>query len=139
MLADLPEADVVSLYAGCELVTPTGRRLAGVQELLALLREARRRGYGENLDETALGLHCIAAPVGPPGRVAAAITLCVPSGRMNAERKRQMLPDLLAAARELTPTTRSSANSSTNFSDARVDSPETRNRRKLESDRKVAT
>jgi DNA-binding IclR family transcriptional regulator len=139
MLADLPEAEVVSLYEGCELVTPTGRRLAGVQELLALLREARRRGYGENLDETALGLHCIAAPVGPTGRVSAAITLCVPSGRMNAERKRQMIPDLLAAARDLTPTTPSSVNSSTNFSTASVDSPGTRSRRKLESDRKVAT
>ena len=33
----------------------------------AILREARRRGYAENIDETALGLHCLAAPVGRPG------------------------------------------------------------------------
>ena len=82
LLADRPEDEVAALYAGCELVTPTGRRLDGLDELFEILREARRRGYAENIDETALGLHCLAVPVGPPGRVAAAITLCVPTGRM---------------------------------------------------------
>jgi IclR family transcriptional regulator, KDG regulon repressor len=101
MLADLPEADVERLYGGRELVTPTGRRIAGMAELREILERTRRSGYGENIDETALGLHCIAAPVGPPGRVAAAITFCVPSGRMSAERRRDMLEDLLRAAREL--------------------------------------
>jgi DNA-binding IclR family transcriptional regulator len=103
LLADRPEEDVKALYADCELVTPTGRRLAGLEELFGILRDARRRGYAENLDETSLGLHCMAVPVGPPGRVAAAITLCVPTGRMSAARKREMLPDLLSAAREIVP------------------------------------
>jgi DNA-binding IclR family transcriptional regulator len=101
MLADLPEAEVTALFKGSELVTPTGRRLRGLPELLSILRATRRRGYAENVDETALGLHCLAVPVGPPGRVAGAITLCVPSGRMDAARKRKMLPDLIAAARTL--------------------------------------
>jgi DNA-binding IclR family transcriptional regulator len=103
MLADLPEEEVAGLYAGCELVTPTGRRMAGVEELLAILRDVRRSGYAENIDETALGLHCLAAPLGPAGRVMAAITLCVPSGRMTEARKREMVSDLLAAATELNP------------------------------------
>src|SRR5580700_6592705 len=103
LLADRPEEEVAALYSGCELVTPTGRRLAGLDELLRILRAARRRGYAENLDETALGLHCLAVPVGPPGRVAAAVTLCVPTGRMSAARKREMLPDLLRAAQDLAP------------------------------------
>lgn len=101
MLADLPEREIAAMYKGSELVTPTGRRLRGISELLTILRDARRRGYAENVDETALGLRCLAVPVGPPGRVAGAITLCVPSGRMNAARKREMLPDLIAAARTL--------------------------------------
>ncbi|HUA69704.1 MAG TPA: IclR family transcriptional regulator [Solirubrobacteraceae bacterium] len=101
LLADRPEDEVAALYDGCELVTPTGRELAGLDELFGILRVARRRGYAENIDETALGLHCLAVPVGPPGRVAAAITLCVPSGRMSAARRREMLPDLLRAAREV--------------------------------------
>jgi IclR family acetate operon transcriptional repressor len=103
ILADLPEADVAALYAGDELVTPTGRRLGGLDELLAILRETRRRGYGENVDETALGLHCLAAPLGPRGRVTAAITICVPSGRMSPTRERELLSDLQDAAQELVP------------------------------------
>ncbi|MGZ6651098.1 MAG: IclR family transcriptional regulator, partial [Solirubrobacteraceae bacterium] len=70
MLADLPEGEVAAMYRGSELVTPTGRRLQGLSELLTILGETRRRGYAENVDETALGLHCLAVPVGPPGRVA---------------------------------------------------------------------
>ncbi|MGB0094894.1 MAG: IclR family transcriptional regulator [Solirubrobacteraceae bacterium] len=115
ILADLPEAEVRDRYASCELETPTGRRLAGIGELLRILRETRARGYGENMDETALGLHCIAAPVGPRGRAAAAITLCVPTGRMNAARKREMLRDLLVAAQELGPPIDLSLSRSTNF------------------------
>jgi hypothetical protein len=103
MLADRPEEEVAALYEDYELVTPTGRRLENLEALMRILREARRRGYAENIDETSVGLHCLAAPVGPPGRVVAAITLCVPTGRMSAARKRQMLPDLLRAAREIVP------------------------------------
>ena len=103
MLAYRPEEEVAALYGDCELETPTGRRLNGLGELFDILREARRRGYAENIDETALGLHCVAVPVGPPGRVVAAITLCVPSGRMSTARKREMLPDLLRAAQEIVP------------------------------------
>ncbi|HEX3765542.1 MAG TPA: IclR family transcriptional regulator [Solirubrobacteraceae bacterium] len=101
MLADLAEREVAAMYKGSELVTPTGRRLQGISELMTILRETRRRGYAENVDETALGLRCLAVPVGPPGRVAGAITLCVPSGRIDGARKRAMLPDLIAAARAL--------------------------------------
>jgi DNA-binding IclR family transcriptional regulator len=103
MLADLPRAVVEHLLGDCELVTPTGRRLAGMAELHGILDQARRRGHAENLDETALGLHCMGAPIGLPGEVIAAITLCVPSGRMSPARKSALLPDLLLAARELTP------------------------------------
>jgi DNA-binding IclR family transcriptional regulator len=103
MLADLPRSQIDAMYAGCELETPTGRRIGALSQLHAILAETRRRGYGENIDETALGLHCIAAPLGPPGRMSAAITLCVPSGRMNTARKRELVEDLLAAAAKLVP------------------------------------
>ena len=103
LLADRPAEEVERLYAGRRLVTPTGRDLGGLDELRRILDRARRRGYAENVDETALGLHCIAAPVGMPGQVVAAMTLCVPSGRMTRERRDRMIPDLLGAARDLTP------------------------------------
>ena len=147
LLADRPEDEVAALYDGWELVTPTGRRLDGLEELFAILREARRRGYAENIDETALGLHCLAVPVGPPGRVAAAVTLCVPTGRMSAARRREMLPDLLRAAREIVPApgngrTRAPATTSPNQS-SKLDilatsAPGSRGRRRLDSNRKVA-
>jgi len=146
LLADHPEDEVAALYDDCELVTPTGRRLAGLDELFVILREARRRGYAENVDETALGLHCLAVPVGPPGRVAAAVTLCVPSGRMSAARRRVMLPDLLRAAREVVsargngdphslPIT--SPNQSNKLDIMATAAPGSRGRR-LDSNRKVA-
>ncbi len=115
MLADRSDQEIRALYDGSELETPTGRRLDGVQELLEILRETRRRGYAENIDETALGLHCLAAPVGPPGRVVAAITFCVPTGRMSAARKREMIPDLVRAAKEVIPFDRTSGSMATRY------------------------
>ena len=103
MLADRPEEEIWALYEGWELETPTGRRLDGVQELLGILAEARRRGYAENIDETALGLHCLAVPSvrlagwWPRSRSASR------PGRMSAVRRREMIPDLLRAAREVLP------------------------------------
>jgi DNA-binding IclR family transcriptional regulator len=147
LLADRPEEEVAALYSGCELVTPTGRRLAGLDELLRILRAARRRGYAENLDETALGLHCLAVPVGPPGRVAAAVTLCVPTGRMTTARKREMLADLLSAVREILPqwgdgegalATDTSLNQSGKLATISASIPRGRGRRRLDTNRKVA-
>ena len=103
LLADLPRERVDAMYAGSALVTPTGRRLGGLDELHRILTRTRRLGYGENIDETALGLHCVAVGVGPPGHVVAALTLCVPSGRMTSDRAAEMLPDLFSAARSLVP------------------------------------
>lgn len=143
MLADLPEERVAALYDGDELETPTGRRLAGLDELFGILRQARRRGYAENIDETALGLHCLAAPVGPPGRVAAAITLCVPTGRMSPTRRREMLPDLLRAAREILAGHDGSGrvlqqSQSSKLAMTGASDPTSRGRRRLETNRKVA-
>jgi IclR family transcriptional regulator, KDG regulon repressor len=106
LLADLDASVVDRLYAHSDLTTPTGHRIGGLGGLHRILAECRDRGYAENIDETALGLHCVAVPVGPPGAVVAAITLCVPSGRMTQVRMREMLPDLLAAACELAPAVR---------------------------------
>jgi DNA-binding IclR family transcriptional regulator len=159
LLADRPADDVEALYEGCDLITPTGRRLDGLDELFEILSEARRRGYAENVDETALGLHCLAVPVGPPGRVAAAITLCVPTGRMTAARRREMLPELLQAAREIVPAPASgssgssgngpgngnlhspantSPNPSSKLAPLATSAPGARGRRRVDSNRKVA-
>ena len=144
MLADLPESEVAAMYGSSELTTPTGRHLGGLKELLQILRAARRHGYAENVDETALGLHCLAVPVGPPGRVAGAITLCVPTGRMNDARRREMISDLLARAAELAHTAQAKPTSvaptgATAPQAVRLDCPGPGAGRRDESDRKVPT
>ena len=132
MLADRSEQEIRALYEASELVTPTGRRLDGINELLEILRQTRRRGYAENIDETALGLHCLAVPVGPPGRVIAAITFCVPTGRMSAARKREMIPDLLRAAKEVIPFGRTSGSMETRYASPTPEQTQSNKLRKLE-------
>jgi DNA-binding IclR family transcriptional regulator len=138
LLADLPADRVVAMLGGAELVTPTGRRLDGLDELHRILARTRELGYGENIDETALGLHCIAVPVGPHGRVAAALTLCVPSGRMTSERVDEMLPDLFNAARSLAPLADAPLPAPRRFSDVSVDSATAAGAGSIATERKTA-
>ena len=122
LLADLAPDTVDAMFAGAQLITPTGRRLDGLIELHDILARTQELGFGENIDETALGLHCIAVLVGPSGRVAAALTLCVPSGRMMSGRAAEMLPDLHSAARSLAPLADAPPPTPRRFPDVSVDS-----------------
>src|SRR5437773_19093 len=100
--ADRARQVVAAEYAGRSLVTPTGRRLRGVEELLEILEGVRRNGWAENNDETALGLYTIAVPIrNAASGVLAALTMCVPTARMSAARREQILSDLTDAGRRL--------------------------------------
>jgi DNA-binding IclR family transcriptional regulator len=102
LLADLPSEAIEVTYADRRLVTPTGRELGDVQDLLRLLAGVRERGYAENIEETSLGLHCIAVPVrNARGRALVAMTLCVPIGRIDPVRRDKLLADLRASAARL--------------------------------------
>lgn len=102
LLADLPGEAIEIAYAGRSLVTPTGRDLGGLAELEQILARVRRVGYAENVEETALGLHCIAAPIrNGRGRTLAAMTLCVPTGRIDRVRRSRLRIDLLEHAARL--------------------------------------
>jgi DNA-binding IclR family transcriptional regulator len=97
LLAALAPDAVDRLLAGVNLVTPVGRRMR-LDELHAILDRARADGYAENVNETSLGLECIAVPVtAAGGATIAAMTLCVPSGRIDRGRRRLLLADLRAA------------------------------------------
>jgi DNA-binding IclR family transcriptional regulator len=102
LLADLPAEAIEIAYAGRPLVTPTGVDLGGVRELLGLLARARDDGFAENVEETALGLHCLAVAVrNGRGRALAAMTVCVPTGRIDPARREVLLTDLRATAARL--------------------------------------
>lgn len=102
VLASLPPASVAAMFGGQLLVTPTGRRLNGVAELLAILEEVRKRGFAENSDETADGLYAASVPVvNAEGVTLAALTTCVPVSRMTPARRAALLDDLQPLGREL--------------------------------------
>ena len=102
ILADRSPAVVATQYAGRALVTPTGRRLRGAEELLGFLSAVRERGFAENDEETAAGLYTASVPVrGANDAVVAALTVCVPTSRMSPERRDHIVRDLLAAGQRL--------------------------------------
>ena len=102
ILADRSPAVVAAQYGGRTLVTPTGRRLRGAEELLGFLSVVRERGYAENDEETAAGLYTASVPVhGANDAVVAALTVCVPTSRMDAERRDRIVRDLVADGRRL--------------------------------------
>jgi DNA-binding IclR family transcriptional regulator len=102
MLAARPPDAVSAEYGGLPLITPTGRRLRSVGELLEILERVRHDGYAENHEETALGLYTASVPiVNGTGIVLAAMTICVPTSRMSPARREPLLADLTAAGRAL--------------------------------------
>jgi DNA-binding IclR family transcriptional regulator len=106
LLAAQPPEAVARLLAGVELVTPVGRRMRP-GELDRVLERARSEGYAENVNETSLGLHCLAVPiVAAGGATVAAMTLCVPSGRIDRRRRAVLLADLRTAGLRASATLR---------------------------------
>ncbi len=102
ILADRAPQVVAAEYAGRSLVTPTGRRLRGVEELLAILQKVRRDGYAENHEETAVGLYAVSVPVrNAATAVLAALTMCVPTSRVNPVRRDRLVSDLRDAGQLL--------------------------------------
>lgn len=102
ILADRAPQVVAAEYAGRALVTPTGRRLKGVEELLSILKKVRRDGYAENVEETAEGLYVASVPVrNAANAVLAALTICVPTSRVTQARRERLLTDLMEAGRNL--------------------------------------
>ena len=102
ILADRAPQVVAAEYAGRSLVTPTGRRLRGVDEFLAILDKVRREGYAENHEETAVGLYAVSVPVrNAATAVLAALTICVPTSRVDPARQKRLTGELRDAGQLL--------------------------------------
>jgi DNA-binding IclR family transcriptional regulator len=101
-LAARPPEAVEAEYGGRALVTPTGRRLRSAGELRKILDRVRAEGFAENHEETATGLWTASVPVvNGMGVVLAAMTVCVPTSRIDSERRESILADLKAAGEAL--------------------------------------
>ena len=102
VLASRASETIHALFGGRALVTPTGRRLNGVPELLEILEGVRERGYAENVEETAVGLYAASVPVvNGRGATLAALTMLVPTSRLTAGRQGAIVADLRDAGRAL--------------------------------------
>ena len=101
-LASWPPSAVAAAFRGRRLVTPTGRRLGSIAELREILARVRADGFAENHEETAVGLYTVSVPiVNGAGTVLAAVTVCVPTSRIDADRRDRILADLIAAGAAL--------------------------------------
>jgi DNA-binding IclR family transcriptional regulator len=102
VLASRAPDEVEALFAGRSLVTPTGHRLAGTEELLAILDGVRELGIAENWGETAEGLYAASTPVkNATGATIAALTTLVPRSRVSPERRETILSTLIAQGSRL--------------------------------------
>ncbi|HLH67000.1 MAG TPA: IclR family transcriptional regulator [Solirubrobacteraceae bacterium] len=102
MLARQERALVRARFSGRALVTPTGRRLGGFQELAQILDAVADRGYAENVEETANGLYAASVPIlNGRGVPLAALTTLVPISRALGDRRATIVDCLRRAGAQL--------------------------------------
>ncbi|UZJ23391.1 IclR family transcriptional regulator [Rhodococcus antarcticus] len=101
MLAFLPPAVVDRVVAqGMDRLTPETIRDEAV--LRATLAEIRRSGYGTSLGERQHGAGSVAAPLfGVGGEVIGSLSVCGPVSRFDPASVRLLMPQVLAAADEI--------------------------------------
>lgn len=87
LLAYMEPTQCERLIASANLSRETQRTITDRERLRQELEETRRRGYGIDDEEHALGLRCVAAPIlNEFGWAVAAISVSGPSARVPAER-----------------------------------------------------
>lgn len=92
----------VDRYRDCEMRKLTARTVTSAEELERQLGRVRRRGWAEASEEASENLTCLAAPVhGHDGRVAAAMTICVPEPSLKVSYRKELARELLEACNEL--------------------------------------
>lgn len=94
-----PEA---RLKASQQLVRRTARTQIDSSLWLRHLDEVVRYGYAVDMGENEDGIHCVAAPIQDhEGRVAAALSISGPAGRMPLKHLTEFAPHVVAAAHEV--------------------------------------
>jgi DNA-binding IclR family transcriptional regulator len=85
LLAHAADSELDELMAH-PLPRLTAASIGTERRLRRELAHIRDRGVAFDREESALGLTCVAAPVGTPGSPVAAVSVCGPVGRLNPER-----------------------------------------------------
>ena len=82
ILAYLDECDVVAYLARFGLPTFTNNTICEEEAFMRELATVRERGYSLDIEEFALGVCCVGAPIfGVAGRVVAALSILLPASR----------------------------------------------------------
>lgn len=102
LLAGLPPRDLEAFYRRVEFRALTPRTMTSASRLKREIARVRASGYAHDNEETTVGLQCVAAPIrNSRGQVLAAISISVPSGRVNGSRLNELITLVTAVAKEL--------------------------------------
>lgn len=103
LLSDVSMQDLMALYPEKSLPTYTPKTPTNLQELKSLIDQDRDKGYGVSMGGYETGISTIAAPVlDGQGRVTAAISISVPSQRIEDEALMPLVELVKAASAQLT-------------------------------------
>jgi DNA-binding IclR family transcriptional regulator len=95
LLAQLPPDILELLYARYDFPTLTPNTIRSFEALQRELDQVRKQGCAHDIEESSIGLQCVAMPVRDhSGAVVAAVSIGVPNDRLSPERMGQ-LTDLL--------------------------------------------
>lgn len=87
LLSQLNSVEVERLYAAYHFVKPTPYTIDNIGDLQGALAAVRSNGVAYDLQESSLGVHCVAAPIcNHLNQVIAAMSIGVPADRWNDER-----------------------------------------------------
>jgi IclR family KDG regulon transcriptional repressor len=102
LLAGLEDAAVQELFPTAEQMPgQTPHTIDDPSRLFEELAKTRQRGYAVEIEESSVGLGCIAVPVYDSSALVAALSVSVPTPRFPEERRGELLDLLRAGAREL--------------------------------------
>ena len=102
LLAFLPPDELLTLMASRPLVALTPHTVTKLPVLLDQLREVRRRGYAEQINESSIGVASVAAPIRDgSGHVVAAISMARPAGSLTPMLRRRHAAATIEAARQI--------------------------------------
>lgn len=103
LLSDIDMKELAALYSEPTLPAYTPKTPTNLQDLKALIDQDREKGYGVSMGGYETGISTIAAPVfNEKGRVAAAISISVPSQRIEDDALMPLVALVQASAAQMT-------------------------------------
>ena len=102
ILATMPDDEVTQIWNRSDIHAYTEHTITDLSRLFRELDQIRQCGYAFDNEGNELGVRCIGAAVRDyTGRGKAAISVSAPLARMTDERVRLLVPQLLAAAQQI--------------------------------------